>query len=239
MLKRANVILISDDDQSLRRATVCILEEAGYCCIEAENGKEALSKFRSEKPDLVILDVMMPKMDGFEVCERIREIDELVPVLFFSAKGDIVDKRSGFRAGADDYLVKPFSEEELVLRVKALLRRAGVQRGASNPDSVHVIRKGNLEIDLSRGAVQLAGLNVVLTPKEFRILAYLAEHPGEVVGKDELIEAVWGEEYLSSSISIPVYIRRIREKLEDAPSNPKFVHTVWGVGYYFGDELAQ
>lgn len=99
--------------------------------------------------------------------------------------------------------------------------------------------KGNLEIDLSRGAVQLAGLNVVLTPKEFRILAYLAEHPGEVVGKDELIEAVWGEEYLNSSISIPVYIRRIREKLEDAPSDPKFVHTVWGVGYYFGDELAQ
>ena len=203
-------ILLADDDRSLRVATAQMLSEAGYICAEASNGSQALERFTNMKPDLVILDIMMPGLDGFEVCERIRQADSMVPVLFFSAKGDIVDKRIGYKLGADDYLVKPFAEEELLLRVEALLRRAcrtqGMASDCAGGKDLGMREIGDLRVDLRHGDVWRRGEKIALTPKERRIMATLAEHPGETFDRNDLIRLVWGEEYLNTSISIPVYI---------------------------------
>ncbi|WP_197735979.1 response regulator transcription factor [Arabiibacter massiliensis] len=229
-----SMVLLADDDQSLRTATARLLEEAGFRCLEAVDGADALERYEEERPDLVILDVMMPKVDGFEVCERIRAKDKATPVLMLTAKGDIVDKRVGYRMGADDYLVKPFSGEELALRVGALLRRSRELAGERTPARRTVV-VGDVEIDVVRGEALVAGEKVELTPKESRILAVLAEHPGEVFDRDDLVRAVWGEEYVGTQISIPVYIRKLREKLEDNPSEPVCIQTVWGMGYRLGE----
>ncbi len=232
-------ILLADDDRSLRGATAQMLSEAGYVCVEASNGHQALKEFADSRPDLVILDIMMPGLDGFEVCERIRQVDSLVPVLFFSAKGDIVDKRIGYKLGADDYLVKPFAEEELLLRVEALLRRACQAQGAASDctgeKNLGMCEIGDLKVDLRHGDVWRNGEKIPLAPKERRIMATLAEHPGETFDKNDLIRLVWGEEYLNTSISIPVYMRKLREKIEDDPSDPRYLQTVWGLGYRLGD----
>ena len=170
-------ILLADDDRSLRGATAQMLSEAGYVCAEASNGSQALEKFANVKPDLVILDIMMPGLDGFEVCERIRQVDGMVPVLFFSAKGDIVDKRIGYKLGADDYLVKPFAEEELLLRVEALLRRAcraqGAASGCAGEKDLGTREIGDLRVDVRHGDVWRRGEKIALSPKERRIMATL------------------------------------------------------------------
>lgn len=232
-------ILLADDDRSLRGATAQMLSEAGYVCAEASNGSQALEEFTNVKPDLVILDIMMPGLDGFEVCERIRQADSMVPVLFFSAKGDIVDKRIGYKLGADDYLVKPFAEEELLLRVEALLRRAcraqGAASGCAGEKDLGTREIGDLRVDVRHGDVWRRGEKIALSPKERRIMATLAEHPGETFDRNDLIRLVWGEEYLNTSISIPVYMRKLREKIEDDPSDPRYLQTVWGLGYRLGD----
>lgn len=171
-----------------------------------------------------------------EDCERIRVISPDVPVLMLTAKGDIVDKKIGFHAGADDYMVKPFNDEELLLRVEALLRRRG--RGESSAPSAigQVVTVGDMTIDPRRCEVAVAGKAVALTPKEFQIVATMAESPGKVFTREDLIELVWGRDYDAGAISIPVYIRRIREKVEADPSNPVYVQTVWGFGYRLGGE---
>lgn len=232
---QAATVLLADDDASLREALVRMLEEDGYRCLEASDGAEALTLIGAASPDLVVLDVMMPKMDGFEVCERMRRTDAATPVLFLSAKGDIVDKRTGYRMGADDYIAKPFSGEELRLRVSALLRRAKLPLGQSVSQQRDRLAMGGLTVDFRSGDVSVDGKRIGLTPKESRIVRTLAEHPGEVFSKEDLIRAIWGEEYLDGSISISVYVRRIREKLEADPANPRYVQTVWRYGYRLGD----
>ena len=206
--------------------------------MEAMNDKleEACALFQREWPDVVVLDVMMPKVDGFEVCRRIREVDENVPVLFLSARDGIIDKRIGFSFGGDDYLVKPFNEEELVMRIEALVRRSRRSRWdgeAAAPERPERFALGPFTFDEVRHEVLKGGESVVLTPKEFQLLHHLASHPGAVVGKDELIEELWGEEYLDGAISIAVYVRKIREKIEENPAKPAYLKTVWGVGYSF------
>lgn len=206
--------------------------------MEAMNDKleEACALFQREWPDVVVLDVMMPKVDGFEVCRRIREVDENVPVLFLSARDGIIDKRIGFSFGGDDYLVKPFNEEELVMRIEALVRRSRRRRRdgeAAAPERPERFALGPFTFDEVRHEVLKGGEPVVLTPKEFQLLHHLASHPGAVMGKDELIEELWGEEYLDGAISIAVYVRKIREKIEENPAKPAYLKTVWGVGYSF------
>lgn len=229
-------ILIADDEASLRDALGIILRQAGYEVMFAADGAEAVERFIREHPDLVVLDVMMPRLSGFEVCEALRAISPEVPLLMLSAKGAVDDRRSGLRAGADDYVVKPFDDEELLLRIEALLRRreqAGA--AASSAPKMTSTTIGNLTIDPLRCEVRVDGNAVTLTPKEFQILALMADNPGRVFTRDDLIEALWGQEYEDSNISIPVYIRRIRLKIERDPSRPEYLKTVWRFGYKLGD----
>lgn len=225
-------ILIADDDVAIRLLVQSILEGAEYEVLCAEGGEEAFALFEAERPDMVVLDAMMPLVDGYEVCRRIRSIDDDVPVLFLSAKGDIVDKRVGFSNGADDYLVKPFDEEELLMRVEAFLRRR--RRIVSQDVRVpQVLSFGPFILDAVKHQVLKEGVSVPLTPKEFQLLFALASQKGVVLSKEELIETVWGVEYVDDSINIAVYIRRIREKIEDDPTKAAYLLTVWGVGYTF------
>ena len=232
-------VLVVDDDPDIRELVVAVCTEAGYFCLSTDGGEAALEVFECERPDLVVLDVMMPKVDGFEVCRRIRAADEDVPVLFLSAKGDITDKKIGFAFGCDDYLVKPFDEVELIIRIEALLRRASRRKSPESPCSEeHRERRarfalGPFEFDAVRHEVTKGGEAVLFTPKEFQLLHHLACHPGAVMSKDELIEALWGREYVDGAISIAVYVRKIREKIEENPAKPVYLKTVWGVGYSF------
>lgn len=223
-------ILVVDDDLSLGMAITRMLSKIGCECTHAKDGCEALSFFENTAFDMVILDVMMPKIDGFDVCRTIRATDAHIPILFLTAKSDIGDKRTGFQTGADDWLVKPFYGEELQMRVTALLRRA--QEGASSQrEKERVFSVGELWVDLVEREVRISGRKVDLTPKEARIVVLLAEHPGEIFGKEDLISAIWGDEYLGTAISISAYIRRIRAKLESDPSAPQYIQTVWNRGY--------
>lgn len=230
-------VMAVDDEASIRNLVRAVCEDSGYECVLCEGGEAALEVFQREWPDVVILDVMMPRIDGFEVCRRIREIDENVPVLFLSARDDIIDKRIGFSFGGDDYMVKPFNEEELILRIDALVRRSRrAQRADDEVESAAPAERftlGEFTFDALRHEVLRGDEAIALTPKEFQLLYHLASHPGAVMGKDELIETLWGEEYVDGAISIAVYVRKIREKIEDNPAKPVFLKTVWGVGYSF------
>lgn len=229
-------IMLADDELSLCDALEIILDDAGYEVCIAHDGAQAIELFRRERPDLVVLDVMMPKYDGFEVCEVVRGINPDVPLLMLSAKGDIVDKKSGFKAGADDYLVKPFNDEELLLRIEALMRRRSRGESQGEPKKLtQAVQIGDLVIDPLRYEVTVADRVISLTPKEFQILALMADHPGKVFTREDLIESIWGKEYEAGAISIPVYVRRIREKIEEDPSSPKYLQTVWRFGYRLGD----
>ena len=235
------LVLVAEDDASSANAVALMLARDGFECERAGNGAEALELFAARRPDLVILDVMMPVLDGFQVCERIRQQDEAVPVLFLTAKGDMVDKRIGYSVGADDYLVKPFSGDELRLRVNALLRRV---RRATAPDvscgcgvtDCDELSIGELSVNVHTGATSVAGEKVELTPNEARIMAVLSSHPGDVFSKADLIREIWGPEYLESAIGISVYVRRIREKIEPDPSTPQYLKTVWRCGYCLGEK---
>lgn len=227
-------ILVADDDQSMCDALAIILGKAGYEVCTVNDGASAIEAFKRGPWDLLVIDVVMPKVDGFEVAEAVRAVDETVPMLILSSKGDIVDKKSGFRAGADDYVVKPFDTEELLLRVEALVRRGKVARGVEQPAAKvppRVIHVGDLTVDFARYEVSVAGRVASLTPKEFQMLALMAENPGKVFTNEELIAGVWGEEYTEGSISIPVYVRHIRMKIEEDPSSPVYLKTVWRFGY--------
>lgn len=224
-------IMVVDDEPSMRLFVKAVMEEAGFECRCAESGASALACLESERPDAMVLDVMMPRMDGYEVCRRIREIDPDMPILFLSAKGDIVDKRTGFSNGGDDYLVKPFDEEELLMRIEALLRRA--RRSSASASPPQRFAAGDFSFDTVRHQVILRGRPVSFTPKEHQLLLSLASHEGAVMSKEELIENVWGSEYLGDAISVAAYVRKIREKIEDDPADPRYLRTVWGVGYVF------
>lgn len=232
-------ILVADDEPKIVEALRIILTGAGYEFCSAADGGAALAVYGMHRPDLVILDIMMPKLDGTEVCASIRAMDPDVPILILSARGDILDKREGFGAGADDYLTKPFNEEEVLLRVEALLRRrargpvAAVQEGV--PTLMHPVTIGDLTIDPRRYEVTVRGKAVSLTPKEFQIVALMADNPGKVFTREDLIDSIWGSDYRDGSISIPAYVRRIREKIEDDPSNPRYLQTVWRFGYRLGE----
>lgn len=224
--------MLADDEPRMHTLVRRIANDAGYDFVGAEDGMQALAVYRQERPDLIILDVMMPGIDGFQVCRRLREEGATEPVIFLSAKGDIVDKSVGFDAGGDDYLVKPFGSDELAMRIGAHIRRQQRTVAARPPD---VVEYEGLRIDLHKRKVFKRGESIALTPKEFDILAILASEPGSIFTREQLTLAVWGEEYAGETLGVAVYIRRIREKLEDVPSKPVYIQTVWREGYRFGE----
>lgn len=224
-------IMLVDDERSIQKAVEYIVRENGYQFCYVDNGLEALEVFAGESPDLLILDVMLPGLDGFAVCEKIRSFSD-VPIIFLSAKGDIVDKGIGFKMGGDDYLVKPFSSMELDFRIKALLRRPHRLEDEPN-NSDEVLKIGDLELRLNEYEVYSGGEKVELTAKEFEVLAFLAKNRGQVFTREQLLDRIWGLDFEGDTNTVTVFIRRIREKIEADPAKPQHILTVWGVGYKF------
>ncbi|QGQ99447.1 DNA-binding response regulator [Paenibacillus psychroresistens] len=222
-------ILIVDDDSKIAQLIEIYLKNEGYRSVKAINGFEALDIMDSQLIHLVILDVMMPGMDGLQVCLKIRE-KQITPILMLSAKDGDMDKITGLISGADDYMVKPFNPMEMVARVKSLLRRAYFSLQMS-PPSEHLIRLHSLQIDKQSHSVTVGGKVVRLTPIEFGILFLLASHLGRVFNSEEIFELIWKEKYYESNNSVTVHMSRLREKLEKEMDGEKLIHTVWGVGY--------
>ncbi len=220
-------ILIADDDKNICELLRLYLNKEGYETILAYDGQAALDMFEQQHPALVLLDVMMPRMDGWEVCRRIRAAGD-TPVIMLTAKGETFDKVLGLELGADDYVVKPFDTKEVVARIKAVLRRCASADDAQGS----VIQFENLSVDLSRYELKVKGQIVDAPPKELELLYYLASHPNRVFTRDQLLDEVWGFEYYGDSRTIDVHIKRLREKLEGA-SDKWSLKTVWGVGYKF------
>lgn len=232
MEPRQEKILIVDDEEHIIELVELYLGKEGYRVISAVEGEEAVSRFAREKPDLIVLDIMLPGMDGLDVLREIRKSSQ-VPVIMLTAKESEVDKVVGLELGADDYLTKPFSPRELVARVKAVLRRAVPQ-----PDEAEeVLQCSGLTVDTNRRKVEVEGTGEVeLTAKEFDLLYVLAANRGIVLKRDRLMEKVWGYEYIGDTRTVDVYIRHLREKLGDDADNPRFIETVRGVGYRFKGE---
>ena len=225
-------ILIADDDKQIRQLLALYFEKEGFAVVEAADGTEALRFYEEQKPQLLLLDVMMPGQDGLEVCRRVRRVSE-VPVILLTAKGEDEDRINGLDLGADDYITKPFNPLEVIARVKTQLRR---YQKYNNPPKKQFFPKSEYDI---RGLIInkdthkcfLFGKEISLTPIEFSILWYLCEHQGKVVSTEELFENIWKEKYLDNNNTVMAHIGRLREKLNEPAKNPKFIKTVWGVGY--------
>lgn len=234
-------ILIVDDETTIVDMLVYNLQKEGYNTLQANDGEEAVNIALNQKPDLVLLDIMLPKMDGLAVCKRIRQTLN-IPILMISAKDEEIDKILGLELGADDYITKPFSVRELMARVKANLRKAEVTNKASseneseNKVDTNVIIVGDLSLDLNKFEVKVRGEVMDLTLREFEVLKYLANQPGQVVTREILLEKVWGYEYYGDIRTVDVTVRRIREKIEKDTSNPKILITKRGVGYYIASK---
>jgi DNA-binding response OmpR family regulator len=227
----AATILLVDDENSVQKLLTYPLEREGFRVIQARDGMEALERFEADEIDLIVLDLMLPKLDGLEVCKRIRATSN-VPIIMLTARDDEVDKVLGLEIGADDYITKPFSIREFRSRVRALLRRS--QLSAVEPRG-EAIEHGGLRIDLARRAVEVDGRGAQLTYSEFELLRTLAAHPGRVYSRGALLESLWGSSDYRDPRTIDVHIRHLREKIERDPSEPEYIFTVRGVGYRFRD----
>ena len=230
MPAKKTTILAADDDPQLLRLITRNLQLEGYDVMAASDGQQALEVIENNSPDLVLLDVMMPRMDGFTVCYRVREFST-VPIIIITARGQDQDKVRGLDLGADDYLTKPFSVDELLARVRAVLRRSQFTAREFTQGLRATTATGNLVIDYSQHMVMLKDHEIALTPTEYRIIAYLAQNVGRVVTQDLLLEHVWGPEYLGESHMLQVNINRLRRKLEVDATQPRYILTKVGVGY--------
>jgi two-component system, OmpR family, response regulator len=235
MAERAPRILLADDEQSIQTLLSFPLRKDGYEVITAADGREALARFGEGRFDLVVLDVMMPRMDGLEVCRRIRARNN-VPIIMLTAKAEEIDKVLGLELGADDYITKPFSLREFRSRVRAALRRAGMQTQSEPEPDDQPLSVHELEIDPAKRAVRVRAESVELTFVEFEILNALARNPGRVFTRDMLLTRIWGDSAYRDPRTIDVHIRHLREKLETDPKDPEYLFTVRGVGYRFRDE---
>lgn len=224
-------ILVVDDEKLLVKGIKFNLENEGYKVDVAYDGEEAVEKAKNGDIDLIIMDIMMPKLNGLEACMRIREFSK-VPIIMLTAKGEDTDKIIGFEYGADDYITKPFNILELKARVRVLLRRTAISDQKSGST---VITSGHIKIDTERRTAQKNGENVELTAKEFDLIELLMKNPGKVYSRDNLLSIIWGYEYQGDIRTVDVHIRRLREKLEIVPAEPEKIMTKWGVGYYFKD----
>ena len=225
-------ILVVEDEKAIADILIFNLQREGYQTLEANDGPAGLRLALEKAPDLILLDVMLPGMDGFEVCKRVRETSQ-VPILMLTAREEEADKIAGLELGADDYITKPFSMRELMARVKANMRRAPAPAAGEAPPA-----EGKLVVSAERGAVYKDGKPLELSVREFDILTFLAAEPGKVFSREQLMENVWGYEYYGDLRAVDVAIRRLREKLEDQPAQPRYIITKRGFGYYFSDSVA-
>jgi DNA-binding response OmpR family regulator len=226
-------ILLVDDEDSVRKVLAFPLERDGYTVVQAADGQEALERFAAQPVDLVVLDIMLPRLDGLEVCKRLRATSQ-VPIIMLTARDDELDKVIGLELGADDYITKPFSIREFRSRVRALLRRARTTQ-APGPTDEERIEHDGLVIDVPRRVVEVRGKPVQLTYVEFELLRTLAQHPGRVFSRRMLLEALWKSADYRDPRTIDVHVRHLREKLEQEPREPEYILTVRGVGYRFRD----
>lgn len=230
-------ILIVDDEPMIRRILSTRLTMAGYDVVLATNGEEALDCFKKETPDLVVLDVMMPKMNGLEVCQELRKSTE-IPIIMLTALGDVADRITGLQLGADDYLPKPFSPKELEERINAILRRFKTPGSANSPSDANapgILQAGPLRIEIYKRQVFLNGKRIGLTGMEFDLLELLASNAGKTVSRSDILQKVWGysPRHYADMRVVDVHVSRLRSKIGDNPKNPEYIHTDWGTGYFF------
>lgn len=225
-------ILIVEDDRTLLDVLKYNLAKEGFEVATAADGVEAIEAAKSDKPDLILLDVMLPRIDGFEVLRIVRRY-LAVPIMMLTAKAEEIDKVVGLELGADDYMTKPFSMRELVARVRAMLRRMELMKQEMKPPDASVVKAGDLELDIDRHQISLRGSMLSLSPKEFDLLAFLVQNRGHVFTRDYLLEKIWGYDYVGDSRTIDVHVRWIRQKLEVDAAHPRCLLTVRGVGYKF------
>lgn len=222
-------ILVVDDEEPIQELLRFNLEKEGYLVCVAKDGQEALKHVRNDQPDLLVLDLMLPGMDGLEVCRKLRSNPKYqqIPIIMLTAKGEEIDKVLGLELGADDYMTKPFSPRELLARIKARLRRPNLQEEAQ------IIIRGELRVNVTEFRVHVRGEETELTPKEFELLRVLVAHPGKVYSREELLERIWGYEYDGDTRTVDVHVRHLRLKVERDPSNPEYIETLRGIGYRF------
>ena len=226
----AKKVLVVDDEKLIVKGIRFSLEQDGMEVECAYDGEEALRLATEHAYDMILLDLMLPKMDGFEVCQRIREFSD-VPIVMLTAKGDDMDKILGLEYGADDYITKPFNILEVKARIKAIMRRTGAKETAPARESV--IENGDLKLDLDSRRLFILGREVNLTAREFELLELFVTNQNKVFSREKLLQLVWGADYPGDVRTVDVHVRRLREKIEANPSEPKYVHTKWGVGYYY------
>lgn len=229
-------ILFVEDDPNIIDVLEIHLKDLGYLVDRAEDGEMGLNKAQSNRYALVILDLMLPKLGGLEVCQKIRSGNKTLPILMLTARNEEMDKVLGLEFGADDYITKPFSIREFIARVKAILRRVEVERDKDNSEETNgPVNYGPLTIDLIKRKVSLESKNIELTAKEFDLLVLFAKNPGRVYNRQQLLDIVWGYQYSGYDHTVNSHINRLRNKIEKDPTNPRFIKTLWGVGYRFSD----
>ena len=226
----ASRVLVVDDEQLIVKGLKFSLEQDGMVVESAYDGEEALEYVRKNNYDIVLLDIMLPKMDGMEVCQQIREFSD-VPIIMLTAKGDDMNKILGLEYGADDYITKPFNILEVKARIKAILRRNA--RSAVEQIKSSIVQAGDMKLDCDSRSLYINDKEIYLTAKEFDLLELLVLNPNKVYSRESLLSTVWGSAYPGDARTVDVHVRRLREKIEENPSEPKYVHTKWGVGYYF------
>ena len=235
-------ILLVEDDPSIREVTAIGLANAGFTVETASDGAEGLERFGAEGFDLVLLDVMLPRLDGLQICRRLRAAELHTSILMLTAKSSVLDRVLGLELGADDYLTKPFSMRELAARVKGVFRRAeqlaALKAAAASAPAAKVIETAGLSIDVERHEARIGGRPVELTAKEFELLVYFARSPGRVFTRAQLLDQVWGYSHSGYEHTVNSHINRLRNKIERDPANPDFIQTVWGVGYKFTERRA-
>lgn len=226
----AKKVLVVDDEKLIVKGIRFSLEQDGMEVDCAYDGEEALNMAKANEYDMILLDIMLPKMDGFEVCQAIREFSDM-PIVMLTAKGDDMDKILGLDYGADDYITKPFNILEVKVRIKAIMRRTAGPREKKEVSSI--VEKGDLRLDCDSRRLFISGREVNLTAKEFDLLELLVKNENKVYSRENLLGLVWGKDYPGDVRTVDVHVRRLREKIETNPSEPKYVHTKWGVGYYY------
>jgi len=229
-------ILVIEDDPDIAKLIAMHVSEASYEALHADSGERGLELFENSSPDLLVLDLMLPGINGLEVCKQVRKRNERIPVLMLTAKSTELDRVLGLELGADDYLTKPFSVVELMARIKALFRRVDAQAESTDPQTpAAVLKFRNLSIDPARHKVETPKGPLELTAREFDLLLYLASSPGHVFSRAQLLDAVWGYNHDGYEHTVNTHINRLRIKIEDDPAKPEYVQTVWGVGYKFAE----
>ena len=223
--------LVVDDEKLIVKGLKFSLEQEGYEVDCAYDGQEAVDKCKEKEYDIVLLDLMLPILSGYEVCQQVREFSDM-PIIMLTAKGDDMDKILGLEYGADDYITKPFNILEVKARIKAIIRR-NKKRSVSVPQEPKVIISGKMKLDIEAQRLYIEDIEIKLTVKEFDILKLLAENPGKIYSREQLLTIIWGSKYPGDARTVDVNVRRLREKIEENPAKPEYVHTKWGMGYYF------